>query len=237
LQHEDVNPDTVVIDTVIRSYSVDIPEYRLQPLDVLDIRIESLTNPDLDFFSKSLGSESAGNLSTTNAAIQGELIDVNGEISFPVVGKIKVKDLTLVEAQVKLQEISSRFLQDPVVKLRLLNFRFTIMGEVNQETTVTTFNSTITMMEAIGLAGGLTDLGDRSKVKLIRQRDGIVETQYLNLLDENFIQSPYYYVYQNDVIIVPPLKQRPYHSYFRQNLGIVLTSITTILLAINLFVK
>ena len=89
------------------------------------------------------------------------------------------------------------------------------------------------MLEALGLAGGMTDLADRANIKLIRQINGKTEIQYLNLLDEDFINSPYYYVYQNDVLMVSSLKQRPYRKYFGQNISLVLSSLTLLLLTIS----
>ena len=80
----------------------------------------------------------------------------------------------------------------------------------------------------------MTDLADRANVKLIRQVNGKTEVQYLNLLDEDFIHSPNYFIHQNDVLIVSSLKQRPYQRYFGKNLSLVISSLSLLLLTINL---
>ena len=90
------------------------------------------------------------------------------------------------------------------------------------------------MLEAIGLAGGLTELGDRSAIKLVRQYGDQVNVRYINILDEDFINSPYFYIHQNDIIVVPPLKQRPYRNYFGENFGFLVSSLTLLILILTL---
>lgn len=229
LQKNDVNKYNHVRDSVLRTYALDTFEYKIQSNDIISVQFESLTPKEYDFFSMN-SPQGTTNISQGGALLMGELVDEKGEIPFPVIGKIKVAGLTIFQIQEKLQKIADQYTESPVVKVRLLNYRFTVLGEVNREGTVILTYNRVSMLEAIGQAGGLGELADRSNVKLIRQRGDKVEIHYLNLLDENFINSPYYYVYQNDVLVVPPLKQRPFRKYFGQNLTLIISTVTLLVL-------
>lgn len=223
------------IDTMVREYSVIPYDYKIQPNDLVSVRFESLSAKEFDFLSANMAQNNSGtNLTQGNALLIGELVDDNGKILFPYIGKVKVGGLTVFEMQDSLQKVANQYLESPIVKVRLLNYRITILGEVNKEGTITFTNNRVTMLEAIGLAGGLTDLADKANVKLIRQINGKTEIAYINLLDENFISSPYYYVHQNDVLITGALKQRPYRKYFGQNLSLVISSLSLLLLVVTL---
>ncbi len=234
MQKDDLGLKEIPNDTVLRTYKPEIFDYKVQPNDVLLIRIESLTPDKFNFFDLSNGPAGMAAMSGNIGQVAGELVDENGEIPFPVIGKIKVGGLTVFQIQEKLQEVANQYLESPVVKVRLINFRFTVLGEVVQEGTVVLTNNRVTMLEAIGQAGGLGEFADRNNIKLIRQKGGKTEVLYINLLDEGFIHSPYYYINQNDVLIVPPLKQKPFRRYFGQNLSLVISTISLLLLAFNL---
>lgn len=232
MQKNDVNKQNMPSDSVFRKYSIEPFDYKIQTNDILSVRFESLTPKEYDFLSKNLD-PAANNPLIGGALLLGDLVDENGEMPFPVVGKVKVIGMTIYEAQEYLQKIANQYLESPIVKVRLLNYRITFLGEVNREGSITLNNNRVTMLEAIGLAGGLTDLADKTSVKLIRQKGNNTEVVYLNVLDENFIQSPYYYVYQNDILIVPALRQRPFRKYFGQNISLIISSLSLLLIVLN----
>lgn len=232
LQHGDELEGSVKYDTVLRNYDLAEYTYKIQPEDILKVKVESLTNSDFDIFKKQ--EDNIGTANLDNIRLNGYLVDRQGYIEFAHLGKIKAAGLSLSELEEELQNIAKNYLESPIVKVRLLNFRLTVLGEVNREGIVSSINTRVTMMEAIGLAGGFTDLANREKVKLIRQEGGQSKVLFINLLEENYMSSSNFFVHQNDILIVPPLKQRPFRKYFGPNVGLVLSSISTLLLIINL---
>lgn len=240
LQKDDIKKKDVMLDTVLRDYPLQEFDYKIQSNDVLNIHFGSLTDDKFDFLNKmqkeNVGTAGGGGQGA-GFIINGFLVDLEGNIDFPVVGKVKVAGFTIFEVQVLLQALANQYLESPSVRVRLVNFRFTVLGEVAQEGTTIVYNNRVTLLEALGLAGGLGEFADRSKVKLIRSNKGNVEVAYINLLDENFINSPYYYVNQNDVLIVPALRQRQFRKYFGQNLALILSTITLAVLLVSLTTK
>jgi polysaccharide biosynthesis/export protein len=216
-------------DTILRVHPLNIQEYRIQPLDNISVQFETLSdeNDAFDFLSKLSPQVRAGGGTSGNAGgMGGIIVNIEGNIEFAVLGSIKVAGLTIFQAQDSIRAVASQYIPDVIVRVRMLNFRFTVLGEVNGESTVISTNTRLTMMEAIGLAGGLGELADRSHVKVIRQNGNNAEIFYVNLLKEEYLESKYYYVQQNDVLIVPPLKQRTFRRYFTSNLAIITTTIS-----------
>jgi polysaccharide biosynthesis/export protein len=228
-------------DTILRSHQLKISEYHIQPLDILSVNFETLEKDDerQSFIARlSTRSSSGGGGGSSGGGagsmLNGVIVDTEGDIEYAILGKIHVGGMTLFEAQDTLRKITAQFVPDVIVRVRMLNFRFTVLGEVNGESTTVSHNTRLTMMEAIGLAGGFGELADRSHVKIVRQNGSQADIFYVNLLEEKYIESPFYYVQQNDVIIVPPLKQRPFRKYFVGNLGVITAAISFVVLIATL---
>ncbi|SFR48358.1 polysaccharide export outer membrane protein [Robiginitalea myxolifaciens] len=132
------------------------------------------------------------------------LIDDQGEIDFPVIGKIKIAGLSPEETRVMLRERLSEYLVDPIINIRLKNFTVTILGEVNRPGTYPVNGERITVLEAIGLAGDLTIKGQRENVKVIRDFDGTKVYNTIDLRRKDVMNSPVFYLTQNDVVYIEP---------------------------------
>ncbi len=234
MQKNDLQKKDLITNQVVRSHPVDTFNYRIQANDLLSIRFESLTQKNFDFLNNPASQTPAVMSGQGNPLLIGELVNDRGTITLQTLGEIKVAGLNVFELQEVLKKQAEKYIDSPVVRVRLLNYRVTILGEVNKEGTIVMNNNRVSIMEAIGLAGGLNDFADRSIIKLIRQQNNKTEVVYLNLLDENLIESPYYYVHQNDLIIVPPLGNRPFRKYTSQNLGLFLSIVSIGLLIISI---
>jgi len=132
------------------------------------------------------------------------LIDEAGEIDFPVVGKVKIAGLSPEETRVILTDRLSEYIRDPIINIRLKNFTVTILGEVRRPGTYPVNGERITILEALGLAGDLTLKGERANVMVIRDFDGTKVYSRIDLTSKQALNSPVYYLTQNDVVYVEP---------------------------------
>jgi len=225
-------------DSAVRGYDLVDFDYKVQVNDIISVRFQSLTAKEFDFFAQSNPQTNAQNVGQgASALLVGELVDEHGQIPLPVLGKVKVAGLSIFQIQDTIQKMADAYLESPIVKVRLLNYRATMLGEVAKEGSITFVNNRVSLLEAIGLAGGLSDLADRSNIKLIRQVGSKVEVHYVNILKEDFITSPYYYLHQNDVVVVPPLRQRPFRMYFGQNFSLIISSVSFLLVIYSIYHK
>jgi len=136
--------------------------------------------------------------------------------------------LTLEEVKAAIQERAFQYLKDAVVNIRLLSYKFTVIGEVNRPGTFNNYNNQLTVLEAIGMAGDITDFGNRKKVLVVRPTKEGTYTYRINLQDKNLLQSGGYFLLPNDIVIVEPIKSKPFQLNLPTTSLIITTSIGTI---------
>jgi polysaccharide export outer membrane protein len=148
------------------------------------------------------------NAITDNKISQGYLVDKNGEIIFPVIGKIMLGGFTKQEAIDKITSLLQEHVKNPIVNIRFLNFKVTVIGEVNNPSTFNVPSESINILEALGFAGDMTVFGRRENVLIIREQDGIRSSIRVNLNQKDLISSPYFYLQKNDIVYVEPHNRR-----------------------------
>ena len=172
-------------------------ETRIQPNDLLNISVSSLSVESNSLFNQP---------STTTK--DGYRVDKTGSINFPVVGKIKVDGLTLDQSQETIARKLDLYVKNATVNVKFLNFKITVIGEVNKPSTFTVTDERINLLEALGLAGDMTSFGKRENVLVIRENGGERTMARINLNNKDVLWSPYFNLKQNDVIYVEPVKAK-----------------------------
>jgi polysaccharide export outer membrane protein len=160
---------------------------------------------------------SIGELSTTQSpTLQTYLVDQEGCINFPVVGKIRLAGLTRAQAMELITQKVSAYLPDPIINFQMISARVTMLGEISRVGAVGIRDGRLTILEAIGAAGDLTIYGDRRNVLLFREHNGEMVYHRFDLTQADIFNSPYFYLQQNDVIYVVPNKTRRLDGHFGQ---------------------
>ena len=208
--------------------------YRLQPGDVLSIRVQSVQPALNDMFSVTTG-QNIQSGDPGNLFVSGYSVDEAGTIALPTVGRLKVAGLTVEETQLLMQKEVARFMREANVVVKLTSFKLTILGEVRAPGRYFVYNAQATVLEALGLAGDLNEFGNRTNVKLIRQTAKGSEVVLLDLTDPNLLRSKYYYLLPNDALYVEPLKARTNRGN-ANNLGLVFGGLSTVILLLS-FIK
>lgn len=226
---EDVKTDT-------SGNLVKIPELRIQKNDLLSIQIYSLSTRS--------EADQLYNLPIVNATSglpTGYLVDMNGNIEHSRLGLFHAEGLTKHElaAQIK-QRLTEpvELLKDPTVVIRFMNFKVIVLGEVNTPGTITVPGERMTILEALGLSGDITQWGKRDEVRVAREVNGIREIGIIDLSSKELFTSPYYNLQQNDIVFVDPsrikLRQRD-QGIVAQQLTFALGIITSAAFLYNLF--
>lgn len=186
---------------------VSLKEPVIQKNDQLFINVSSasLDQSQTQVFNLLSGAAGAGGAGGGMMGMQGYLVDYDGNITMPVIGKVKAEGLTKTQLEQALLEKLNPYVRNPVLNIRFINYRVMLMGEVGSRGWMTFPNEKATIVDAIGQAGGLTEQGERSNILLIRQQPGgKMETHRIDINDALVYKSPYFQLQQNDIIYVLP---------------------------------
>ncbi|MDR0863693.1 MAG: polysaccharide biosynthesis/export family protein, partial [Candidatus Symbiothrix sp.] len=172
-----------------------------------------------------------------SAAVQTYIVDKDGYINFPVLGKLKLAGLTRSQAVELLSQKISDYLPEPIINLQIISFKVTVLGEVLKPGPVVVSDERVTIFDAIGAVGDLTIYGDRQNVILARENNGIKELHKLDLTKTEIFNSPYYYLQQNDVLYVEPNNTKKKESKFGAGENYTLSILSISFTAVSVLVS
>ncbi len=205
---------------------------RIKPKDLLTITVNTFDKEASLPFNLMYPASSPNGYSNNigENAMQKYLVDNDGSIDFPVLGRVKVSGLTKKEVEAYLRGRLSHYLKnEPLVNVRMVNYKISVIGEVARPNTYTITNEKVNVLEALALAGDLTIYGKRKNVKLMRESESGERGVYvLDLTDKNLINSPYFYLQQNDVLYVEPNKTKMRNSRYSALTGQILTGTSVV---------
>ncbi|MCD2257635.1 polysaccharide biosynthesis/export family protein [Psychroserpens luteolus] len=210
----------------------------IQPNDILKITVESLVPEAAIPYNRGGNSDVQVN-SLELIKLQGYLVTNEGTINFPILGQITVSNLTALEIEEKIKKllIDGGHLNNPTLEVRLVNAKITVLGEVNAPGTYNFTEQNITLLQALGYAGDLTINGKRDDIIMTRDVDGVRKITHIDLTSTAFMDSEYYFIKPNDVIIVNPNNPRVKNAGFVNNVGTILTIASLVLSSIILLTR
>ncbi|NOR29384.1 MAG: polysaccharide export protein [Lutibacter sp.] len=217
--------ENVKIEETVVNY-----EPKLQVGDMLNISVSAIDIEAVQPFNLFVGSGDS-------ATAMSYLVNIDGELNFPVLGKIKVEGFTNKEVTDLLTKRLSDYIKNPVVNVRLINFKVSVLGEVRDPGTYPVTNERISIIEALSLAGDLTIQGKRANVLLVREEQGKRVFVNIDLTNKQLFNSPYYYLAQNDVVYVAPNKTKINNSGIGTSTGIIFSAISVLISLIAILTR
>jgi polysaccharide export outer membrane protein len=209
----------------------------IQPNDILKIDVISLV-PEAALPYQKVSNQVAQVPNIQIMQLDGYLVSIENTITFPVLGEISTENLTTkqLENQIKKLLVEGGHLVNPTINVRLINAKFTVLGEVNQPGTYTFTEQNITLLQALGYAGDLTINGKRNDILLQREINGVRTITHIDITSTSFMTTDYYYIKPNDILIVNPNDPRVKNAGFIGDVGTVLT-IASLALSITILLS
>ncbi|GAB5400305.1 MAG: polysaccharide biosynthesis/export family protein [Aureisphaera sp.] len=203
--------------------------------DVLHISISSMSREAVEPFRRKTGLE--GNVGNANPTLQGYLVNSEGTINYPVLGALKASGKTRTELQMELKSKLSEFITDVVVDVRIMNFKVTVLGGVNNPGVYNISDEQVSLPQALGLAGDLSEDGRRDNIMVIREENGKQAVTRVDLTKTDLFSSPYYFLKQNDVVYVEPSLKGVKKSGFIPDVPALLSLFTVVLTSVILITR
>lgn len=199
----------------------------IQNDDMLYINVSSF-EPDASrpFNLETLGDDNSSRLNSSGGFLQQKqtyLVDIKGNIEFPVIGTVTVAGYSIINLKELLKKKLEPYVKDPVVNIRIVNFKVTVLGEVVKPGTVTCDSQRLTLIDALAKAGDLTIYGLRQNIVIIRDFQGIKTFNRIDITKADFVNSPFYYLDQNDVVYVEQRKSKLNSAAVGGNYGVILS--------------
>lgn len=219
-------------------------EPEIQVDDLLGITVSSLSAESNMLYNNGTIAPPASTIASSSTvgisgirSGEGYLVDKSGYVNLPVLGKVKLAGLTKEQAAEMLTDEIKKSVKNPTVNVRFLNFKITVIGEVSRPSTFTVPTEKITVLEALGLAGDMTAFGRRENVLLIREKDGIRSAVRIDFTNKDLLNSPYFYLQQNDVVYVEPVKAKELQgsssSFYLPIIGVAVSIMSILVFALR----
>ena len=210
--------------SVVKSTSYD---YKIQKNDLISVQISSTTSSEYDFFN--LQETSNPQLLSQNPYLYGYLVKSDGDVNLPMIGSVKVDGFTINEVEKLIEKISSTYFENPIVKVNVLNFYVSILGEVNNPGKYNIIRPNQNIFHLIAEAKDLTEFANRKRIKIIRSYDdNSSKVMYLDLTDPSVLNNKDFYLHPQDIIYVEPLND--FYAGFRSMSSAISLSISAITL-------
>ncbi|MBQ0117234.1 MAG: polysaccharide biosynthesis/export family protein [Flavobacterium sp.] len=184
-----------------------------------------------------ISSDQVGSSDQSSNLLMTYLVDSNGDIDMPQIGLVHIAGKTRREAIQEIKNKLSEYITEPLVSLRIANFKISVLGEVNRPDTYTVTGERITLLEAISKAGDLTIQGKRDNIIVIREVDGNRSINRVDLTNSDFITSPFYYLAQNDVVYVEPNQMKLNNANVGPSLTIAVSAVSLLISLIVIFTR
>tara|TARA_B100000902_G_scaffold399095_1_gene468369 strand:+ start:1358 stop:2128 length:771 start_codon:yes stop_codon:yes gene_type:complete len=211
------------------------PKHNLEIGDILMVKVISRNEESNDLFNIEANPNNANTaLTAANLYLNGFTISQEGTIDIPNVGEVNVLNQTLEEAESTIAIKAKEYLINPFVIVKLANFQFTVLGEINIPGNYPVYKEAITIYDAIAMSGGITDYGNLKKVKIVRSNKNEKQIYNIDLSSNNILNTDFYYLRNNDLIYIQPLK---FKGFRKSQSQLLLSALTTFAVLFNVYLK